>query len=139
MERFFGEACVPERMSALNLAFIGDCVFDLFVREYLVCTLEAPVNTLHRRAVEQVCCGAQAKAAQQLMPCFTEEEKQIYLRGRNAHTAHLPRNATPADYHAATALEAVFGYLYLKGELDRLRFLFTVIRQQETKDRSDGT
>ena len=127
MDRFYDTPCEPQRMSALNLAFVGDCVFDLFVRERLVCMLDAPVNTLHRRAVEQVCCGAQAKAAQKLLPLFTEEEKTIYLRGRNAHTAHLPKNSTPADYHAATALEAVFGYLYLQGQLSRLREFFSLI------------
>lgn len=127
MERFYDAACDPHGMSALNLAFVGDCVFDLFVRERLVCMLEAPVNTLHQRAVEQVCCGAQAKAVQLLLPRFTEAEKAIYLRGRNAHVSHLPKNSTPADYHAATALEAVFGYLYLNGELARLREFFTLI------------
>ena len=81
MDRFYDTPCEPKRMNALNLAFVGDCVFDLFVRERLTCMLDAPVNTLHRRAVEQVCCGSQAKAAQRLLPNFTEEEKNIEIKG----------------------------------------------------------
>lgn len=60
---------------------------------------------------------------------LTQEEEAVYKRGRNAHTSRTPKNATPADYHAATGLEALFGYLYLKGELLRLRELFQKIQQ----------
>ena len=117
-------------MNPLNLAFIGDCVFELFVREKLVCTMDLSVKVLHQQAIRQVCCQAQAEDAQLLMDSFNEEEMAIYLRGRNAHAGHLPKNASPADYHAATALEAVFGYLYLTGQLERLQQFFEKIWQK---------
>ena len=125
MERFLDKACDPKTMHALNLAFIGDTVFDIFVREKLVCEKEISVRDLHKAAVEMVCCKAQANYAKKVFELFSDEEKQVFLRGRNAHSGHLPKNASPADYHAATAIEAVFGYLYLKGEIERLRFLFS--------------
>ena len=125
MERFLDKACDPKAMHALNLAFIGDTVFDIFVREKLVCEKEISVRELHKAAVEMVCCKAQANYAKKVFELFTDEEKQVFLRGRNAHSGHLHKNASPADYHAATAIEAVFGYLYLKGDIERLRFLFS--------------
>lgn len=127
MERFLGTECDPRQMSPLTLAFIGDGVFEVFVRESLVCKANCPVKKLHNRAVSMVCCKAQAEAARVLFPAMTEEEKEVYLRGRNAHVNHVPKNAEVADYHAATAVEAVFGYLYLKGELSRLRQLFCLL------------
>lgn len=130
MDRFLQMDCNPRQMSPLTLAFIGDCVFELFVREQLVCEANRPVNTLHKQAVAQVCSGAQAAAAEKLMPVLTEEEEAVYRRGRNAKVSHVPKNSSPADYHAATALEALFGYLYLKGELERLRQFFALIRQE---------
>ena len=128
MERLLQQLpCDPKQMSPLSLAFVGDAVFELFVREKLVCAGNCPVKTLHRRAVEQVCCQAQSAAGQRLFDSLTPEEQDIFRRGRNAHVNHVPKNADPADYHAATALETLFGYVYLKGELDRLRLFFSII------------
>ena len=127
MERFIQQPCDPRQFSPLTLAFMGDAVFEMFVLERLVCQGNCSVNKLHKRAVEQVCCQAQAAAAQRLLPLMTEEEQEVYRRGRNAHVNHVPKNADPADYHAATALETLFGYVYLKGELDRLRLFFSII------------
>ena len=127
MERFIQQPCDPRQFSPLTLAFMGDAVFEMFVRERLVCQGNCSVNKLHKRAGEQVCCQAQAAAAQRLLPLMTEEEQEVYRRGRNAHVNHVPKNADPADYHAATALETLFGYVYLKGELDRLRLFFSII------------
>ncbi len=132
MERFLQQPCDPRQLSPLTLAFMGDAVFEVFVREELVCRGNCPVNKLHRRAVEQVCCQSQAAAAQRLLPLLSQEEQDVYRRGRNAHVNHVPKNADPADYHAATALEALFGYVYLQGNLDRLRLFFTVIRGEES-------
>ena len=131
MERFIQEPCDPRQLSPLTLAFVGDAVFELFVRERLVCQGNCSVNKLHRRAVEQVCCQAQAGAAQRLLPLLTQEEADVFRRGRNAHVTHVPKNADPADYHAATAFEALFGYVYLKGELERLRLFFDTICGEE--------
>lgn len=124
MERFYGAECSPKQMSPLALAFVGDAVFELFVRERLVCCANRPVKDLHRESVGQVCCRAQRKAAEKLLPILTPEETEILRRGRNAHTNHLPKNSDSADYHAATALETLFGYLYLSGQVQRLRELF---------------
>ena len=131
MERFLQQPCDPRQASPLTLAFVGDAVFELFVRERLVCQGNCSVNKLHKRAVEQVCCRAQAQAAQRLLPLLTQEEEEAYRRGRNAHVSHVPKNASPADYHAATALEALFGYVYLKGDLERLRLFFSVVCGEE--------
>ena len=122
-------SCDPKRLSPLALAFIGDSVFDLLVREMLVCEANRPANRLHNLAVERVCAAAQANAARRLWDggYLTEEEISILKRGRNAHTNHLPKNASEQDYHLATGLEALFGYLYLSGEIERLRDLFRLI------------
>lgn len=127
MERLYNTECDIKSLSPLTLAFIGDGVFDLFVRERLVCQGNCPVNKLHGHAVQQVCCSAQAKAVEKISDLLTEQESEIFRRGRNAHTNHLPKNASPADYHAATGLECLFGWLYLQGRIDRLRQLFSVI------------
>ena len=133
MERFLENPCDPKTLSPLTLAFVGDCVFELFVREKLVCDANCPVNTLHRQSVQQVCCTAQAADCAILAPLLTEEETTILHRGRNAHTNHVPKNASVADYHAATGLECLFGYLYLQGNVQRLRTLFQVLLQAREK------
>nr|WP_319487975.1 ribonuclease III domain-containing protein [uncultured Caproiciproducens sp.] len=127
MERLYNADCDPRQLSPLTLAFIGDGVFELFVRERLVCKGNCPVHSLHKQSVAQVCCGAQARVSQKLLPALTEEEMEIFKRGRNAHTNHIPKNAAIADYHAATAFEALFGYLYLSGNIGRLREIFNMI------------
>lgn len=100
------------------------------MRERLVCQANCSVNNLHKKTVAQVCCGAQATAAAKIMPILTQEEQDVYMRGRNAHTTHTPKNASPADYHAATAFEALFGYLYLKGNIARLREFFSILCEE---------
>jgi len=127
LERLFNGECDPRLLSPLTLAFVGDCVFELFVRERLVCAGNCPVNALHKKSVAQVCCSAQAQSLKTIASSLTEEETEILKRGRNAHTNHLPKNSNPADYHAATGFEALFGYLYLSGRIDRLRELFQLI------------
>lgn len=129
MEKLLGGEHPPlKEMSPLTLAFLGDGVFELLAREYLVGQGNCPVKKLHSRAVELVCCQAQAKAlSERLWPLLTPEEQAVVLRGRNAHVGHVPKNAEVADYHGATGLEALFGWLYLQGEADRLRELFAAV------------
>lgn len=131
MERFCQDDCDPNQLSPLTLAFIGDAVFEVFVRERLVCMGSRPVSELHRLSVRDVCCTAQAKASSVLLPLLTEEEAAIFRRGKNAHTGHVPKNAGQMDYHTATALESLFGYLYLCGRIERLRELFNIIQNSE--------
>ena len=115
----------PKQLSPLTLAYVGDGVYELFVREYIVSKGNCPVKKLHSQAVEFVRCEFQAKVLSEiLMPIFTQDEMDICLRGRNAHVSHVPKNSSVADYHAATAFECVFGYLYLSGRLDRLQLFF---------------
>lgn len=127
MERLYGKECDVKQLSPLALAFVGDAAFELFVRERLVCMGNRPVNKLHRLSVEQVCASAQAESTEKLLPILTDEEKEILRRGRNAHTNHVPKNAEVSQYHAATAFEALFGYLYLNGNIERLRTIFSFI------------
>ncbi len=112
------------RMSALGLAFVGDGVYDLLAREYLLQEGPSPVKKLHVRKTALVCCKAQSRALAGLWEGLSQEEREIALRGRNAHVGHVPKNADVADYHGATALEALFGWLYLIGDIDRARELF---------------
>ncbi len=127
MERFLQDECDAGQLSPLTLAFLGDAVFEVFARERIVCGGSRPVSALHRLSVRKVCCGAQAEASRLLFPILTEEEAAVFRRGRNAHTGHVPKNAQQEEYHEATALEALFGYLYLNGRIARLRELFEKI------------
>ena len=117
--------CEPKQLRPLTLAFVGDGVFDLFVREEIVCSANRPVKELNRLKVERVRCEAQASLYAKIEPLLTEEEAEIFRRGRNAHTSHTPKNASSADYHTATGLEALFGYLYLSDRFDRIRELIS--------------
>ena len=118
-------------LSPLALAFVGDTVYDLFVRETLVCQANRPVKKLHFLAVEKVRAQAQAIFAKEIFDFLTQEEKDVFMRGRNAHTGHIPKNASVEDYHYATALETLFGFLYLSGQIERLRELFSFIHINE--------
>ena len=128
MERFFAERNIkPNELSPLTLAFIGDTVFDLLVREELVCRANRPAGELHTLAVEKVRASAQAEFVKALMPVLDDEETAVYKRGRNAKPGHIPKNADPGDYHSATGFEALIGYLYLCGRLDRIKELYDII------------
>ena len=120
----FEKDCDAKQLSPLSLAFIGDTVFDLFVREMLLCDANRPVKKLHNCAAKLVNAKAQAKIAEALADKFTEQEAGVFKRGRKAHTNHIAKNASNRDYHYATGLEAVFGFVYLNGDTERLRELF---------------
>ena len=122
--RFYDKNCDVNNLSPLTLAFVGDTVFDLFVREMLVCQANRSVNKLHKCATEYVKASAQCEIVNKLMPYLTEKEISVFKRGRNAHTNHKAKNATECDYHMATGFETLFGYLYLSGNMERLRELF---------------
>ena len=117
-----------KNVSPLTMAFLGDGVYELLVREYIVGKGNCPVKKLNSAKVDMVRCEFQAKVLHEILePIFTEDEMDICHRGRNAHVGHVPKNSTVADYHAATAFETVFGYLYLKGDMDRIKVLFNEI------------
>lgn len=112
-----------QQMSPLTLAYIGDTVYDLYVRTLLLHQSDATVHKLHMEASRQVRASAQAEVSERLLPMLTEQEASVYRRGRNAHIGTIPRSASIGQYRAATGLEALFGYLYLKGDDARLREL----------------
>ena len=111
----------------LNLAFIGDGVYDLLVREYLVTHSSAHVGELNQRKVKMVNCKSQAEYVRLILPALSEEEAEVYKRGRNTKVNSASKHSTLSDYHAATGLETLFGWLYLKGRHDRINELFTLI------------
>ena len=115
-------------LSPLALAFVGDTVFDLLIRSELVCEANRPVNALHTMASKKVCAAAQADSIRKIMTMLTEDETAVFKRGRNAHTGGIPKNASSADYHYATGLESLFGWLYLKGEINRIKELFEAMK-----------
>lgn len=137
METLLGRPADYRLLSPLDLAFVGDGVFDLLCREQLLQKGSCPVKKLHRRKTGLVNCQAQARALEQLRPVLTEEEWAVALRGRNAHVGHVPKGASIGDYHAATALEALFGYLFLEDQGTRMGQLFALAmesaRQEEDK------
>ncbi len=122
------------QMSPLTLAFLGDAVFELRVREKLAEKGSAPVGNLHRRAVSVVCAKAQSLAAERIAPLLTEEELAVYKRGRNSHSS-VPKNADPSEYRSATGLEALFGYLHLCGSLEREAELFEAVWKETGESR----
>lgn len=110
----------------LSLAFVGDTVWDLLIRQQLLCS-QAHVNALHKQAVSRVNAGAQAQAAAKIEPHLTEAEGDIFRRGQNAHSRHnTPKNQDPYAYSRATGLEALLGYLYLTGQTQRILDLFSL-------------
>jgi ribonuclease-3 family protein len=106
--------------SPLTLAYIGDAVYDLIIRSVLVNRGNTAVNKLHKRASSIVKAGTQSEMAAALMDVFTEEEKDIYRRGRNSKPHTKAKNASTIEYLEATGFEAVIGYLYLTGDMDRV-------------------
>lgn len=121
-----------ELKNPLALAFVGDTVWDLMVRQRLLNTA-ARVNALHRQATGMVNAGAQAEALKRIEPLLTEPERDIVRRGSNAHCGHVtPRNQRPVDYRRSTGLEALIGFLYLCGREARARELFAAAFPVET-------
>lgn len=115
-----------DEYSPLTLAFVGDAVFDLLVRDMLVSQANRPVGELNREKVSVVNCSAQARIAEKLMGSMTEKEIAVYKRGRNAAPKCTPKNGSVADYHSATGLEALFGYLHINGDHERVKELFAL-------------
>ena len=111
------------------LAFLGDAVYEILVRERIVHRANMPVNKLHLQAVEQVRASYQSKAYAVVEPVLTEEELAALKRGLNISSIKPPKNGTMQDYRRATGLECLFGYLYLKGEIQRINELFLMIEE----------
>lgn len=125
--RFVDKDINPKQLSPLNLAFIGDCIYEILVRETLVTDANRPVNDLHKESVKYVSAKAQTQAYDKISDMLTEEEQAVFRRGRNAKVGHSPKSATESEYHCATGIEALFGYLYLKDDIERIKELFSKI------------
>lgn len=117
------------RISTLGLAHVGDGVYELLTRTFLLKKGLTAVAALHRETVSHVCAPAQAEAVKRLLPELTEEELAVFRRGRNTRVHTVPRAAGTAQYHAATGLEALFGWLYLQGRDARIAALFSTITE----------
>ena len=117
-------------ISSIGLAHIGDGVYELLVRTYLCAPGKAPGKGLHRATVQLVCAPEQARRAQRILPLLTEEEQEVYRRGRNAHVHSIPQHASRTEYQQATALEALLGWLYLSGHRERINELFETMMEE---------
>ena len=124
---YFDKNRNPKQLSPLNLAFIGDCVYEMLVRETLVQQANRPVNDLHRESVKFVSAKAQTQAYEKIKDLLREDEMSVFKRGRNAKVGHNPKSASQSEYHIATGVEALFGYLYLTDQNDRIKELFKLI------------
>ncbi len=118
-------------ISILGLAHIGDGVYELLTRTMLCKQGHSAAAKLHRLTVSYVNAPAQAAAAKKIMPLLTAQELAVYKRGRNAKVNSVPQKATEGEYHAATGLEALFGWLYLQGETQRIDSLFAAIMEDD--------
>ena len=115
-----------KQLSPSVLAFVGDGVYGLYVRTALA-KVNRPSGELHKLSVELVNASAQAKAFKIIEPVLSEEELSVFKRGRNFHTSTTPKNSSNAQYHIATGLETLFGFLYLSGNTKRAEDLFELI------------
>ncbi len=113
--------------SPLTLAFLGDSVYDTLVREYLLRRANMPVAKLHSAKIKLVCAEFQSKAYDLVAEKLSDHELAVLKRGRNATGNTVPKHADAAEYRRATALECLFGYLYLTGGNERIRELFELI------------
>ena len=109
-----------KKMSPLKLAFLGDAVFEVYIRQKLLCEYDESVGKLNKKKIKFVCCSGQSDIIKKILETLTPEELSIYKRGRNAHVRQCPKNSSIVDYHRATGLESLFGYLYLLGEWERI-------------------
>ena len=131
---YFEPHLTPDELraiSAIGLAHMGDAVYETLGRTWLCVHGTATGKELHRATIALVCAQKQAELAQRVLPQLTEEELAVYKRGRNANVHAMPRSATPAQYHAATGLECLMGWLYLRGDKERAEQLFRAMMEEE--------
>ena len=134
MENYFQPELSRDRLleiSSIGLAHMGDAVFELLVRAWLCAHGGATGRGMHRSAVRLVCAESQAEKAEKILPLLTEEERAVFRRGRNAQVHTVPHHASRAQYGEATALEALLGWLYLQGRLERINQLFCIMMEEE--------
>ena len=118
-------------LSSLGLAHLGDSVFEVMVRSWLCLHGKAKAKDLHRATVQYVAAPAQAKRYEIIQPLLTEEEQDVFRRGRNTAPHSVPKAASRSQYQIATGLECLFGWLYLQGRTERLNQLFDSMMSEE--------
>jgi len=116
-------------ISSIGLAHLGDAVYELLIRTWLCVHGKATGKGLHRATIALVCAAKQAELSERLLPLLSEAEQDVFRRGRNANVHTVPHSSDLATYRKATALEALFGWLYLRGEKDRINELFAVMME----------
>lgn len=120
------------RMNSLALAYIGDAVFEVMVREHLLINnANLSAHKLHVKAISYVKANAQCAFVRKLEEHFNEEEMQVFKKGRNAKSPTMPKNASVSDYRIATGFEALIGYLYITAQIDRLELFMNIIFNDE--------
>ena len=137
MRDYFAFSLAPDDLhgiSSLGLAHLGDAVYELLVRSWLCLHGKATSKGLHKATVAYVKAPAQAAALERLLPLLTEEEGDVCRRARNAKVHSVPQNASRGDYMRATALEALFGWLYLNGRKERINQLFAIIMDEDKEN-----
>ena len=120
----------PRELNPLQMAYVGDTVHDLYVRSMLL-SRGMTVGKMHKQAVRMVSAFAQARMLEAIEPDLTEEEADVFRRGRNTAPHSVPKAASRSEYQAATGLEALFGWLYLQGRTERLNELFSVMMEED--------
>ena len=121
------------QLSPLTWAYVGDCVFELYIRTKLINETKLKPHELHIKAINYVKAKSQAEMLKRIHDMLTEEEQDIVRRGRNAENHHLPKNANVEEYMYSTAFEALIGYLYLCKKDDRLKEIFDLILDENEK------
>lgn len=133
MENYFAPVLTDDQLrsiSSIGLAHMGDAVFEILVRTWLCAHGKATGKGLHQATIHLVCAESQAEKAEHILPILTEEELSVFKRGRNAQVRTVPGHASRAQYGEATALEALFGWLYLKGRKERVNELFCKMMEE---------
>ena len=128
----------PLSLPALTLAYIGDTIYDLYVRTTLAETLRLPMRALHLEAAKYVCAAGQAAAFRRIEDRLSESERAAFRRGRNAHSGTVPKHADVRDYRVATGLEALLGHLYLLGEDARIGELMRLALQSANESEKES-
>ena len=116
------------KTNSQKLAFIGDAVYSLYVRNKIVLNNNCKTNELHRLTSEIVKAGGQSEFVDNILNKLSEQEMEVYKRARNYKTSNIAKNAKVTDYKRATGLEALIGYLYLYGNLERINQIFELMK-----------
>ena len=133
MENDFAPCLTNDQLraiSSIGLAHMGDAVSELLVRSWLCAHGKATGKGLHQATIRLVCAESQAERAERILPLLTAEELAVFKRGRNAQVKSIPGHASRAQYGEATALEALLGWLFLRGERDRINELFQKMMEE---------